>query len=243
MRIAELVVDLADRKLGIQAARHVRWFAQPQRRLRGLRQRDDTQPGQVALRVLITTEEMRLVANDRSSDVKRVHVDVGRRLAVLGMRTGCEEGKSHHRLPLHAIATLALDEVRPRRRDRVVDQTHGLAKLWRVAAGHDLHFTDHDLRHRHLPQPGAILLRVVAAIHLIVDAQQRAIGRQSWNTELVGFEPDHARLQQGKVVRIPRRQRQRFDLGLGDRAALFDLGQVDYRRVRRDRNRLGHGPH
>ncbi len=180
---------------------------------------------------------MRLVLDDRAAEVERVDVDVGRRL---GARPpAVKNGSVDHRLALHAVAALALEGVGARRRDRVVDQAHRLAELRRVAAGHDLHFADHHFRHRHLAQAGAILLRVVAAVHLVVDAQQRAVGGDARHAELVGLEADDAGLQQREVVGVARGQRQRLDFRFAQRAALLDLGEIDQRRVGGDGDRLG----
>ena len=107
-----------------------------------------------------------------------------------------------------------MKRVGARRRNRVVDQPHRLAELRRVAAGDDLDLADHHLRHRHLPQAGAILLRVVAAVHLVVDAKQRAIRGEARDAELVVLEADDARLQQREVVRVARGEWQRLDLAL-----------------------------
>ena len=240
VRRVELVIDLADRKLSVKAARHVRRFGQAERRLVGPADRDYAQARQVTLGVLVTAEEVGLVLDQRTAEVEGVDVDVGRRLGRTG---GGKKRHLDHRLALQAVAALALEGVGARRRDRVVDHAHGLAELRRVAAGHDLDFTNHHFRHRHLAQAGAILLRVVAAVHLVVDAQQRAVGGNAGHPELVGFKTDDARLQQREVVRVARGQRQGLDFLLAQRAALFDLRQIDQRRIRGDQDGLGQRAH
>ncbi len=78
----QLVIDLADRKLGVQAAWHIRRLGETERRLVRRRDRDDAEARQVALGVLVAAEEVRLVLDDRTAEVDGVDVDVGRRLAL-----------------------------------------------------------------------------------------------------------------------------------------------------------------
>ena len=101
-----------------------------------------------------------------------------------------KNGKRRKRLALQAIAGLTLQRVGARRRDRVVNHPHRLAELGRVAGGDDLDFANHDFGHRHLPQPGAILLGVVAAVDLIVDADERTVGGDARHAEFLVLEAD-----------------------------------------------------
>src|SRR4029078_11138407 len=97
---------------------------------------------------------------------------------------------SANRPALEQITTLPLERIGARRRDRVVDQSHRLAELRRIAGGHNLDLTNHDLRHRHLPQAGAIFLGVVAAVDLIVDPHQRTVRRDARHAELLILDDD-----------------------------------------------------
>jgi hypothetical protein len=87
-------------------------------------------------------------------------------------------------------------------------------------------------------EAGAILLGVVAAVDLVVDANQRPVGRDARHAELLVAEADDARLQHGEIVGIARRERQRLDLRFGQRAALLDAAEIHERRIGRHRDRL-----
>ena len=236
--LVDLMIELADRELGVEGRRHVGRLGESEGRLVRRRDRDDARARQVALGVLVAAEEVRLVAQHRTAEVEREDVHVGRRLAIGGVRPLREEREGRIGTPLQAIAALPLQRVRARRRDRVVDHPHRLAELGCVAGGDDLDLADHHFRHRHLPQADAILLRIVAAVDLVVDTHERAVGRDARHPELGVAEAGDAGLEHGEVVGIARRQRQRLDLRLGQHPALFDPAEIDDRRIGGDGNRL-----
>ena len=150
-----------------------------------------------------------------------------------------EEGIGAEGRAAEAIADVAAQLVRARRRDRVVDQPHRLAELGRVAAGRDLDFADRHFRHRHQAQAGAVLLRVGVAVHLVVDAQQRAVGAEARHAELRVLGAADAGLEQREVVGVARDERQVVDLALVQVAADVDLAEVDHGGVGLDRDDFG----
>ncbi len=229
-------VHLPDAELGVERGRHVGWLGEPERGGVRRRDRDDAPAGQVAVRVLEAREVLHPVADDRPAQIDGEQIDVGRRLVGVCRR---EERRRGEGLPLEAIARLPFHRVRARRRDRVVDHPHRLTELRRVAGGDDLDFADHDLRHRHLAEAGAVLLGVVVAVDLVVHAKQGAVRRQPRHAELLGLEAGHAGLQQREVVRVARGERQRLDLALVDRTPLIDAAGIDDRRVGDHRDGFG----
>ena len=181
---------------------------------------------------------MQLVLDDRPADVAREDVEI---LLRLGRARRQVERRRRHRRAAEAIRAVALDRVRARRRDRVVDDARRLAELRRVAGRDDLHLADHHFGHRHQPESRAILLRVRVAVDLVVDAQQRAVRAEARHAELRVLVADDARLEQREVVRVARDERQVLHLALVDVAAHVDLAEIDGRRLGRDRDRFRHG--
>src|SRR5688572_3633217 len=89
----QLVLDLPNRKLGVESRRHEGRLVEAKRGLVGRRNRNDARTREIALGVLVAAEKMCPVANDRPTDIAREDVDIGWRFSRRLMRPLGEEGK------------------------------------------------------------------------------------------------------------------------------------------------------
>ena len=92
---------------------------------------------------------------------------------------------------------------------------------------HLLHFRHVDIGHRDQADAGAIALRVVAAIELIIDAPVEAVGVDlARHAEFRVGAAAHVGLKQNEIVRIARNQRQIARHVLAQRTAQVDAARL-----------------
>ena len=211
---AKLIVAFGDREF---RRLHVRNGVglRLQTQLRHDRRRDGerTVRREIPSRLLPPTVEEQLVPHNWTADVGGAGIDAG-----VGLLRGCgnrrttggdrrvaateEERERAERPAAEQVSRLALEAIRPRRRDGVVHHPHGLPELGSEPRGDHLDFLDHHLRHRQQAKPGAVLLGIRVAVDLIVDAHGGAVRGQARHAEFDILISGDARLDEREVVRV-----------------------------------------
>jgi hypothetical protein len=185
--------------------------------------------------VLVAGVELPAVFDDGAADGGREVVDLR---AGLGLRGVEEEGARGEGRAAEAVADVAVVVVGARRRDGVHDEAGRVAELGREAVGDELHLADEDFRDRHEADAGAVGLRVVVAVELVVRAAGVAVGVDARHAELdVGAARDVG-LKQREVVGVARDERKVLDLVLVHHAPQIDLAGVGDGNVGVDGDRL-----